>query len=55
VTRVGKLGIVSEEETWVSFRRCASFKKRSEALEGIVGNVGYAGPVEEFLPLLVTG
>ncbi len=29
--------------------------KKSEALEGIVGSVEYAGPVEEFLPLLCMG
>ncbi len=39
----------------VSFQRYDSFKKRSESLEGIVGNVEYAGPVEKFLPLLVMG
>ena len=40
---------------WVSFRRYSSFRQRSETLEGVVGQVEYAGPVEEFLPLLHIG
>ncbi len=55
VARAGEVETVSDETTWVSFRRYSSFKKRSEALEGVVGSVEYAGPVEEFLPLLVMG
>jgi CRISPR-associated endoribonuclease Cas6 len=44
-----------DETTWVSFRRYSSFKKKSDPLEGIVGHVEYAGPIEEFLPLLEMG
>lgn len=55
VERAGKVETVSDETTWVSFRRYSSFNKRSEALEGVVGGVEYAGPVEEFLPLMCMG
>ncbi len=37
------------------FRCYSSFRKKSEALEGIVGGVEYVEPVEEFLPLLSMG
>jgi hypothetical protein len=43
------------ETTWVSFRRYSSFKGRAGYLEGIAGRVVYAGPIEEFLPLLCMG
>jgi hypothetical protein len=55
VARAGEVKTVRDETTWVSFRRDASFKKRSEPLEGIVGHAEYVGPVEEFLPLLEMG
>ena len=55
VARAGEVETVRDETAWVSFRRYSSFKKKSEPLEGVVGSVEYAGPVEEFLPLLVMG
>lgn len=55
VARAGEVETVSDGTTWASFRRYSSFKKRSEALEGVVGSVEYAGPVEEFLPLMCMG
>jgi CRISPR-associated endoribonuclease Cas6 len=55
VVRVREVETVTDETTWVSFRRYSSFRKRSESLEGVVGQVEYAGPVEEFLPLLHIG
>jgi hypothetical protein len=47
--------MVRDETTWAAFRRYSSFRGRSEPLEGVVGSAEYAGPVEEFLPLLVMG
>jgi len=55
VARAGEVETVRDETTWISFRRHSSFKKRTEPLEGIVGTAEYAGPVEEFLPLLAMG
>ena len=55
VERAAEVEMVRDETTWVSFRRYSSFKKKSEPLEGVVGGVEYAGPVEEFLPLLCMG
>jgi len=55
VERAGEVDTVTDETTWVSFRRYSSFKKRTEALEGVVGIVEYAGPLGEFLPLLKIG
>ena len=55
VARAGEVETVTDETTWVSFRRYSSFRQRSETLEGVVGRVEYAGPVEEFLPLLHVG
>lgn len=55
VARAGEVETVTDETTWVSFRRYSSFKKKNETLEGVVGRVEYAGPVEEFLPLLHIG
>jgi hypothetical protein len=55
VARAGEVETARDETTWVSFRRYSSFKKKSEPLEGVVGRVEYAGPVEEFLPLLKMG
>ena len=55
VGRAAEVETIRDETTWVSFRRHSSFKNRVEALEGIVGRAGYAGPLEEFLPLLVMG
>ncbi|MBA3637397.1 MAG: CRISPR system precrRNA processing endoribonuclease RAMP protein Cas6, partial [Rubrobacteraceae bacterium] len=55
VARAGEVETVTDETTWVSFRRYSSFKRKSETLEGVVGRVEYAGPVEEFLPLLHIG
>ena len=55
VARAGEVETTSDETTWVSFRRYSSFRKKSETLEGVVGRVEYAGPVEEFLPLLHIG
>ncbi|CAN5687041.1 hypothetical protein BH18ACT11_BH18ACT11_19990 [soil metagenome] len=55
VGRAGAVETVQDETTWASFRRHSSFKNRTGTLEGIVGRVEYAGPLEEFLPLLVMG
>jgi hypothetical protein len=55
VARAGDVETVTDETTWVSFGRYSSFRKRRETLEGVVGRVEYAGPVEEFLPLLHIG
>lgn len=52
VAYAGEIATVRDVTSWVSFRRYSSFRKRSEALEGIVGRVEYAGPMERFLPLL---
>jgi CRISPR-associated endoribonuclease Cas6 len=49
VARAGEVETVTDETTWVSFRRYSSFRKKSETLEGLVGRV------EEFLPLLHIG
>lgn len=47
---------VRDDTTWVSFRRHSSFKRRNEALEGVVGSAEYAGEVVgRFLPLLLMG
>jgi hypothetical protein len=55
VARAGEVETTMDETTWISFRRYSSFRQRSETLEGVVGRVEYAGPVEEFLPLLHIG
>jgi hypothetical protein len=55
VVRAGEVETITDETTWVSFRRYSSFRRKSETLEGVVGRVEYAGPVEEFLPLLNIG
>ncbi|MEW6635435.1 MAG: CRISPR system precrRNA processing endoribonuclease RAMP protein Cas6 [Actinomycetota bacterium] len=55
VARAGEVETVRDETAWVSFRRYSSFKGRVEALEGVVGRAEYAGPLVEFLPLLVMG
>ena len=55
VARAGEVETVRDETTWVSFRRYSSFKKKSESLDGVVGRAEYAGPLEEFLPLLEMG
>lgn len=55
VGRASEVETISDETTWVSFRRYSSYRKKSETLEGIVGGVEYAGPIEEFLPLLSMG
>lgn len=55
VARSREIETVRDTTTWVSFRRYSSFKKKSEPLEGIVGCAEYAGPVEEFLPLITMG
>ncbi len=55
VERAREVETVRDETTWVSFRRYSSYRKKSEALEGIAGGVEYAGPIEEFLPLLCMG
>jgi hypothetical protein len=55
VARAREVETVRDETTWVSFRRYSLFRQRSETLEGVVGQVEYAGPVEEFLPLLHIG
>lgn len=55
VERAGEVGTVSDGTTWASFRRYSSFKKKSELLEGVVGQVEYAGSILEFLPLLCAG
>lgn len=55
VERAGEVETVSDETTWASFRRYSSFKKKSEALEGVVGSAEYEGPVKEFLPLMCLG
>jgi hypothetical protein len=55
VERARAVKTVRDETSWVSFRRFSSFKKRQEPLEGVVGEAEYAGPLEEFLPLLCMG
>jgi hypothetical protein len=55
VAHAGEVKKVADETTWVSFRRCSSFKGKAASLEGVAGSVEYAGPVEEFLPLLCIG
>jgi len=55
VTRAWEVKKVEDETTWVSFRRYSSFKGKVASLEGVAGHVEYAGPVEEFLPLLCIG
>ncbi|MGI8538241.1 MAG: CRISPR system precrRNA processing endoribonuclease RAMP protein Cas6 [Rubrobacteraceae bacterium] len=55
VERAGEVKTVRDHTTWASFRRHSSFKNRTEALEGVVGHAEYAGPAEEFLPLLKMG
>jgi hypothetical protein len=55
VEHAGKVKTIRDETTWVSFRRYSSFKNKSESLEGLIGHAEYAGPVEEFLPLLEMG
>jgi hypothetical protein len=55
VEKAAEVEVLRDETTWVSFRRYSSFKKKYERLEGVVGGVEYAGPVEEFLPLLSMG
>jgi hypothetical protein len=47
VARAGGVETATDETTWISFRRYSSFRQRSETLEGVVGRVEYAGPVEE--------
>jgi hypothetical protein len=55
VERARQVETVRDGTTWASFRRYSSFKGKAERLEGIVGWAEYAGPVEEFLPLLYMG
>jgi CRISPR/Cas system endoribonuclease Cas6 (RAMP superfamily) len=55
VGRAGEVEMILDETTWASFRRYSSFRGKSEPLEGVVGSAEYAGPLEEFLPLLVMG
>ncbi|MBA3424094.1 MAG: CRISPR system precrRNA processing endoribonuclease RAMP protein Cas6 [Rubrobacter sp.] len=55
VDRAGEVETIRDGTTWVSFRRYSSFRGKSEPLEGVVGSVEYAGPLAEFLPLLVMG
>lgn len=55
VEKAAEVEVLRDETTWVSFRRYSSFKKKHERLEGVVGGVEYAGPIEEFLPLLSMG
>lgn len=55
VARAGGIKTVRDHTTWASFRRHSSFKNRTEALEGVVGEAEYAGPIGEFLPLLKMG
>jgi hypothetical protein len=46
VARAGEVETIRGETTWVPFRRCSSFRRKSEPLEGVVGGVEYAGPRE---------
>lgn len=55
VRRAGEVATVRDNTSWVSFRRHSAFKRRTEPLEGVVGYAEYAGPLEEFLPLLCLG
>jgi len=55
VERARAVRTVRDEAAWVSFRRYSSFRKRQEPLEGVVGGAEYAGPLQEFLPLLCMG
>jgi hypothetical protein len=51
----GEVETVRDGTTWASFRRYSSFRDKVEPLEGIVGSAEYAGPLEEYLPLLCMG
>jgi hypothetical protein len=55
VEKAEEVKALRDETTWVSFRRYSSFKMKFEPLEGVVGSVEYAGPIEELLPLLSMG
>ncbi len=55
VDRAGEVETVRDRTTWASFRRHSSFRHRTEALEGVVGEAIYEGPLGEFLPLLCMG
>lgn len=55
VARAGEIRTVRDHTSWVSFRRHSSFKNRTEALEGVVGEARYSGATGEFLPLLKLG
>jgi hypothetical protein len=55
VARADEVKTVRDETTWISYRRYSSFKNKSEPLEGLIGQAEYAGPIEEFLPLLEMG
>jgi hypothetical protein len=55
VKRAEEIETVSDETTWASFRRYSSFKRKSEALEGVVGGAEYEGSYQDFLPLLYMG
>ncbi|MCA3748931.1 MAG: CRISPR system precrRNA processing endoribonuclease RAMP protein Cas6 [Rubrobacter sp.] len=55
VGRAEKVGTVRDATSWVSFRRFSSFRGKTERLEGMVGSAVYAGPLQEFLPLLCMG
>jgi hypothetical protein len=55
IERAKEVETVMDETTWASFRRHSSFKNKVELLEGVVGRAEYAGPLEEFLPLLCMG
>lgn len=55
VEKAGEVKTVRDHTTWASFRRHSSFRNKTEALEGLVGEAVYDGPLEEFLTLLAMG
>jgi hypothetical protein len=55
VAQAREVETVRDDTTWVSFRRYSTFKGRSQRLEGVVGEVVYAGAIQGFLPLLCMG
>ena len=44
-----------DHTTWASFCRYSSFKRRSDTLEGVMGEAVYTGSFEQFLPFLCIG
>lgn len=55
VEKAKEVKTVRDHTTWASFRRYSSFKKKTDALEGVVGEAVYAGDIGRFLQLLCVG